>query len=107
MDKFSERLKEALNYKGWTAADLSRRSGVGKDSLSRYLHGEIIPKQNKVSAMADALGVSPSWLMGFNVSMKNNKLDMDVEKLSELNQAKLAAYYQALLDSQEANNGDA
>ena len=107
MDEIKNRLKEAINLKGWTASDLSRYSGVSKGEISRYLKGTVIPKQSKVYAMAQALGVSPSWLLGFSVSVNNKKLDMDVEKLSELNQAKLTAYYQALLDSQEANNGDA
>ena len=107
MDKFTDRLTEALNLKGWSAADLSRASGVGKDSISRYIHGEIIPKRSKVSALARALSVSPAWLMGFDVAMDGTaQKTIDVEKLSEINRAKLEAYYQALLDSQGANNGN-
>lgn len=108
MDEIKNRLKEAINLRGWTAADLARYSGVSKGEISRYLKGTVIPKQSKVYAMAQALGVSPSWLLGFAVAIKGKPVaDLDVTKLSEINQAKLEAYYKALLDSQEANNGDA
>ena len=106
MDEVKNRLSEALNYRGWTAADLSRRSGVSKGLISRYLSGTVTPKQSKVGILANSLGVSPSWLLGFNVSMQDKTIDLDIEKLNELNKAKLEAYYQALLDSQEANDGD-
>ena len=106
MDEVKNRLSEALNYRGWTAADLSRRSGVSKGLISRYLSGSVTPKQSKVEVLANSLGVSPSWLLGFNVSMHNKTIDLDIEKLNELNKAKLEAYYQALIDSQEANDGD-
>ena len=107
MENFKDRLAQALALKGWTAADLSRRSGVGKDLLSRYLHGEVIPKQSKVADMAQALNVSPAWLMCFSVTMDGKAVaDLDIHKLTDINRAKLEAYYQALLDSQEANDGD-
>ena len=107
MDEVKNRLKEALNYRGWTAADLARCSGVSKGLISGYLSGTVTPKQSKVETLANSLGVSPSWLLGFNVSMHNKTIDLDIEKLNELNRAKLEAYYQALLDSQGANDGDA
>ena len=107
MDDVKNRLREALDLKGWTPADLARQSGVSKGLISRYLHGSVIPKQSKIETMARALGVSPSWLLGFSVKREKYAIDLDVEKLTELNQAKLEAYYKALLDSQEANNGDA
>ena len=58
--------------------------------------------------MAQALNVSPAWLMGFSVTMDGKAVaDLDIHKLTDINRAKLEAYYQALLDSQEANDGDA
>ena len=107
MDEVKNRLSEALNYRGWTAADLSRRSGVSKGLISRYLSGTVTPKQSKVADMAQALNVSPAWLMGFSVTMDGKAVaDLDIHKLTDINRAKLEAYYQALLDSQEANDGD-
>lgn len=102
MTLIKERIREALNVRGMTAAELSRLSGIDKGSVSRYLKGDIIPKQSKIDALARALGVSPAWLLGFNVSMSGDALPpvIDFDKLSEVNRSRLLAYYQALIDSQ-------
>lgn len=98
----NERIKEALALRGMTAADLSRKTGIGKGLISRYLHGEVVPKQSKIAVIARALEVSPAWLLGYDVNMKGELLQPQIElyKLSADNQARLLAYYQALIDSQ-------
>lgn len=108
MEEIRSRLQEALNYRGWTASDLAKASGIGKGQISRYLHGQIIPKQSKIGAMATALGVSPAWLLGYDVNMKGEVLQPKLElyKLSAENQTRLMAYYQALLDTQGEDNGN-
>ena len=108
MEEIKNRLQEALNLKGMTASELSKASGIGKGQISRYLHGQIIPKQSKIGAMATALGVSPAWLLGYDVNMKGEVLQPKIElyKLSEENQTRLLAYYQALLDTQGEEHGD-
>ena len=108
MTDIKDRIKEALEVKGWSAADLSKHSGISKGQISRYLHGTIIPKQSNIGAMADALGVSPAWLMGYNVNMKGEVLQPKIElyKLNAENQTRLMAYYQALLDTQGEDHGD-
>lgn len=107
MEEIKDRLKQALDLKEWTASDLASRSGIGKGQISRYLHGTIIPKQSKIGAMAEALGVSPSWLLGFSVTMDGKeRAEIDVSKLSDVNREKLLAYYQALIDTQGAQDGD-
>lgn len=108
MTDIKDRIKEALDAKGWSASELAKRSNINKGTISHYLHGDIIPKQSKIGAMATALGVSPAWLMGYDVNMKGEMLQPKVElyKLNANNQARLLAYYQALLDSQEADDGN-
>ena len=108
MEEIKNRLQEALDFKGWTGSDLAKRSGIGKGQISRYLHGQVIPKQSKIGAMADALGVSPAWLLGYDVNMKGEALQPKIQlyKLSVENQARLLSYYQALLDTQEEKDGD-
>lgn len=108
MTDIKDRIKEALEAKGWSASELAKRSNINKGTISHYLHGDIIPKQSKIGAMANALGVSPAWLLGYDVNMKGEMLQPKIElyKLSGENQARLLAYYQALLDSQEEGHGD-
>ena len=69
MANTNERIKEALALRGMTAADLSRKTGIGKGLISRYLHGEVVPKQSKIAVIARALEVSPAWLLGYDVNM--------------------------------------
>ena len=48
-----------------TAAELSRKSGIRASSISDYLTGKYEPKQDKIDQLAQALNVSPAWLMGY------------------------------------------
>ncbi|MEE0970128.1 MAG: S24 family peptidase [Clostridia bacterium] len=64
MTILSSRLKEALKNAKMSQADLAAATGIGKSSISTYLSGAYLPKQQNVSKMAKALGVSESWLIG-------------------------------------------
>lgn len=60
---WNERLQTELDAKGWTKAELSRRSGVPYDSINKYLRGNIDqPRGDTVDRLADALGVDRLWL---------------------------------------------
>lgn len=102
--KIRERLNEALYMRGMTAAELANASGINKSSLSRYLTGENIPRSKAIGKMAQALNVSPAWILGYNVTIDGKTvIEIDLNNLSEENRTRLQAYYQALLDSQEDN----
>lgn len=98
MEEFKNRLAEALKVRGMLPADLSRKTGIHKGTLTKYLQGGFIPKQTRIGEIAEALNVSPSWLLGYNVPMEPETIQLD--KLTEANQARLKAYYDALIDSQ-------
>jgi transcriptional regulator with XRE-family HTH domain len=60
---WSERLQSELAAKGWSKAELSRRSGVPYDSVNKYLRGSIDqPRGDTIDKLAAALGVDPLWL---------------------------------------------
>lgn len=67
---FAERLKELLTLKHITQAELSRRSGVGKSSITHYIKGDWEGKQDAVYAIAKATNVEYAWLMGHDVPME-------------------------------------
>ena len=98
-----DRLNEALKVRNMTAAELSKLTGLNKSSVSRYLSGSSIPRSLAIGNMARALHVNPAWVLGYNVPMEAEETEptMDINKLSKENQARLMAYYQALIDSQE------
>lgn len=66
MATFATRLQEALDMNHMTAAELSRRTGISRGSISQYLKGQIYAKQDKVYAISQVLNVSPGWLMAFD-----------------------------------------
>lgn len=122
MTEIKDRLNEALVIRDMTGADLSRRCGLNKGAISKYRKGDVIPKQNAIGAMAQALRVSPSWLMGYDVPMEpsNEKETMpagtyrgtpslevlpnllvDFESLSDKNKEQVASYIQFLKKMQE------
>lgn len=68
----SKRLTEAMNLRGFTIAELSRRTKIDTGTITHYKKGDYLPKQDKIYIMAVALDVSPSWLMGLDVPMQAN-----------------------------------
>ena len=96
-----DRLNEALRVRGMTASELAKASGLAKSSVSRYLTGENIPRSIAIGRMAQALNVSPAWILGYNLTMDGEEIRLEIDKLTEENKTRLLAYYQALIDSQE------
>lgn len=70
----SKRLKEAMNDMNISAAELSKRSGVGKSAISHYYNGSHCPHNENAVLLAEVLNVEPTWLMGFNVPKNKTKL---------------------------------
>lgn len=67
---FAERLTQALDQRGLSAADLSRATGVSEGTISCYKKGKYQAKQNRVYDFAKVLRVDPAWLMGYDVPME-------------------------------------
>ena len=64
MTDFKSRLAQAMAEKNIRAAELSRRTGISKPRLSQYLSGVYVPKADAICAMAHALSISESYLLG-------------------------------------------
>ena len=98
-----DRLNEAMQKRGITAAELAKLTGLNKSSVSRYLTGENIPRSLAIGKLAQALRVNPAWVLGYDVPMDEGvpPIQINVEKLNDANKERLQAYYQALIDSQD------
>lgn len=60
---WNERLRSAISEKGWSNAELARRSGVSYDSVSKYVKGGVSqPRGDTFEVLARALDVDPLWL---------------------------------------------
>ena len=65
MADIKDAIIKAMSHAQMSQAELSRRSGVSKSSLSRYLGGDDIPA-SKLMLIADALSISVDALMGIS-----------------------------------------
>lgn len=80
----AQRLKEALAHAGKRQADLVRETGLDRGSISSYLSGKYEPKQKAIYKMAQALNVSESWLLGYDVPMGRTSSQKKNDQLAKL-----------------------
>ena len=69
IDSFRNRLEQALSYADMKPADLARKTGISEATISQYRSGYSKPKNDRIAIIAEALGVKPEWLIGFDVPM--------------------------------------
>ena len=130
MEDFKNRLRQAMNEKGYRQIDLVEKYEdyckknnidnlkLSRSHLSMYLSGKFEPSSPRIAILAKILDVSEAWLIGYDVpkgtpSLDKNKQYIDVivdqqlievesqfKQLSDINKMKLSAYLQALIDSQ-------
>lgn len=62
MPTFPDRLRQAMDGRGWNQTDLARASGVPQTTISRYLRQAEDKPRHKVWQLARALGQSIDWL---------------------------------------------
>ncbi len=73
---FSQRLGEAMKEKDLKQVDLVKAAQdkgikLGKSHMSQYTAGKTMPRDNILSFLAEALGVSKSWLAGEQTGRQN------------------------------------
>lgn len=64
------RLKELMDAYDINQQDIADRTGIPKSSISMYVNGNRVPRQDKVSLIADAYHIEPAWIMGYDVPME-------------------------------------
>ena len=60
--QFARRLEHLLMQKAWRQVDLSRASGIGRDSISTYLKGKTVPSRLSLQKMAKVFQIEPDQL---------------------------------------------
>ncbi|MDO5785550.1 MAG: S24 family peptidase [Eubacteriales bacterium] len=78
MSTTSERLRKALSLRNMKQSELAARTGIGKSSISMYLSGAYLPKQQNIYKMARVLDVDEAWLMGIDVPMERTSPSTDL-----------------------------
>lgn len=104
MNSFKDRLKQIMSERKISQSELSRRTGIGRNSISDYLNGKYEAKQDKVFELAKALNVNEAWLMGFDISknrkIENNDIASIYSKLTPPRQKNVLNYANEQLDEQ-------
>lgn len=73
---FASRLKEYREQFGLTQLDMSKQCGIPYQTLSRYELRQRIPKVDTAVEIAEALGINPLWLQGYDVNKDILSLDL-------------------------------
>ncbi|MEN3822927.1 XRE family transcriptional regulator [Staphylococcus xylosus] len=89
MNSFKDRLKFAMQNKNLNQSELSKLTGIGRNSISDYLKGKYEAKQDKIYILAKYLNVNEAWLMGYNVSKErvtDEQRDVTKPILTQINE---------------------
>ena len=75
---FSQRMKSAMDNKGYKQVDLLKRAEaagikLGKSQVSQYVSGDAVPRKNIGEFIANALDVDIDWLYGTDNATKPMK----------------------------------
>lgn len=101
MNTFADRLNFLLTNAEMRPIDLSNATGIDKSSISRYLNGDYVPKQRRLTKIARALDADEGWLLtgvdqkrnieSFELSRKDEReIESDLEDM--MNSISSAAY---------------
>lgn len=94
------RIKEAMDNRGIKQAELARKTGISKGTISGYLSGRYIPRQNSIYLLAQALNVEIEWLMGFespSIESRSYYYEKSCVLLRDLSDEELKKAYRTLL----------
>lgn len=84
IDTFQKRLEKALKFRNLKPVELHEKTGISESLLSKYLSGNAIARQRKITLISDALKINPVWLMGYDVPMEEVKTDKLGNPISEI-----------------------
>lgn len=101
MNTFADRLNFLLTNAEMRPIDLANVTGIDKSSISRYLNGDYVPKQRRLTKIARALNADEGWLLtgvdqkrnieSFELSRKDEReIESDLEDM--MNSISSAAY---------------
>ena len=115
-----ERIKELRVSNGYTQEELGKILGVKKAAIQKYENGDVENiKRSKIKLLADALGVTPSYIMGGEESTATLKCHVNEDlsgeekclidswrKLSHNNQMRVMGMIEIKLDEEAVAKED-
>lgn len=64
-----QRIQQLMDLYNLSLTEMSKRTGLAKSTLSYYVNGKSIPRQEQIGIIADAFHIDPAWLLGYDVEM--------------------------------------
>lgn len=95
MQEIMERMKHRREELDMSYQDLADKVGISKSTLQRYETGNIKNMPiDKLESVANALNVSPSYLMGWDTEYRPNTIaaHIDTEDLTDTEREDVANY---------------
>ena len=93
--EFKDILKQERLKKGYTQEELGKRVGLKKSAIHKYENGLVVnPGRSLIFKFAQALGVSPAYLLGIEDESKDNEKELMAcfRRLNEDGREKVLAY---------------
>ena len=85
----SDKIKTLRKQRGLTLEAVGKHVGVGKSTVRKWENGEIKNmRRDKIALLADALGVTPGYLMGWETEEAEEKLQDIGKKLTSTSRSK-------------------
>jgi len=82
--EMGQKIKKIREEKGMTLEELGDKVGVGKSTVRKWENGIISNmRRDKISKLANALDVSPAYLMGWDTTEKSNHEEISKADLME------------------------
>ena len=88
--RFNEQLVSLMKLKNITLSELAEKTGLSKGLISKYMRNIVNPKQVNILKIADALGVKPSFLMGFGEYNDSAKKESIIKKIEVMTDSQLS-----------------
>lgn len=93
-----QRIKVARNAAGITQGDLGKRMGVSGSAIAQYETDNRNPKIETLQRIADALGVTPTYLIGYDEKIIKPE-QYTPEQLAEFRAGAWEAYQQHIAET--------
>jgi transcriptional regulator with XRE-family HTH domain len=78
-EDMARKIKELRKEKGMTLEQVADIVGVGKSTVRKWETGMIANmRRDKIAALANALGTTPVYLMGWEEEQKKNDIQADI-----------------------------
>lgn len=86
MDENNNRIRKLMELRGVSQTELVSKTGISKASISRYVSGGRVPKQQALYKLAKALDTNEAYLMGLDVSPERpmqRKIQEEIENFTD------------------------